>query len=81
MSLPGFDDWLTDQDRWAGSSFSENYPTDDQIVSWNEANEYMYEEEENPLPTVACQLGMCEQCNYDPECVCECHNEQKQITT
>jgi len=47
MSLPGFDDWLTDQDRWAGSSFSENYPTDDQIVNWNEANEYINEGEEN----------------------------------
>jgi len=25
MPIPGFDDWLTDQDRWAGSSFNENY--------------------------------------------------------
>lgn len=23
--------------------------------------------------TVACQLGMCDRCGYDPDCECACH--------
>lgn len=40
MSLPGFDDWLTDQDRYNG------YPTEEDIIEWNEANQASAEEGE-----------------------------------
>lgn len=46
MSLPGFDDWLTDQDRWASFRYDEG-PTEDDIINWQEANDYQNEAPEN----------------------------------
>ncbi len=39
MSLPGYDNWLCDQDRYYG----EDLVTEDMFINWNEANDYIDE--------------------------------------